>query len=226
MGYALVELWKPWFTAAFAALGIGNQARLAAQNRLRAAFLADFVKLYVDYVKSRDNKLVPKIAEGQIEVQKCLDALDIGVVVIYPPPIIAGSRPPLSMSLGLEALNHDSWMAGIAESLQVACFQGIGEYERRARKALWGILNPLVWLKHLVVEPLIAGPFLLVEKSGFSRQKAESSVTGRVVRLILGLAGTVISLVPLGKTLEDIGVLPTGSIASAIRTVVNMLSRK
>jgi hypothetical protein len=45
VGYALVELWKPWFTAVFAILGIGNQLRLAAQNRLRAAVLADFVRL-------------------------------------------------------------------------------------------------------------------------------------------------------------------------------------
>jgi hypothetical protein len=161
-------LGHPWLTA-ICLLGIGNQIRIVARCSNRIAVLNDFAENYARLLANNDLDMQGKIAVRQVEVQEYLDDIGVGKRTHYPPPLLAAAQPPRILHLALEALNRNLWIDGFPTVLHIAVLQAAGEYSRRLRSALWNALNPLAWANHLVIEPLMNGPFMLASRAGLNR---------------------------------------------------------
>ena len=74
--------------------------------------------------------------------------------------------------------------------------RAVGAYERECRRLLRQSLNPLYWLGMLIVWFLHL-PFKLLSAAGFDAPKAENSVLGKLVKVVLVLVPFIAAIVKI-----------------------------
>lgn len=111
-------------------------------------------------------------------------AIKLGVPIIatsYPAPAVGG--PVISIGL-FYAILKDTSHGGIdKQQIYDALNQTIGECEARLSIEKRRLINPLYWIKELIVA-VIRIPFMLIEASGFDVSKVEDHLFSKIFKIL------------------------------------------
>lgn len=117
----------------------------------------------------------------------------------FPAPMVGGAVIPVNM---FQAVVNDNSYGGIDRQwIYDAISQTIGRCEEVVAAERRNLVNPIYWLKNLVVS-ILRIPFVLIEATGFDVGKVEDHLLGRVFKL-LELAVILYVVFKLGLTKEQ-----------------------
>lgn len=118
------------------------------------------------------------------DVADCFDLMGVPHSITYtPPPIIGG----YVRSIDLIGNIFDLWQFEIQSSHLFDCTdRAIGAYQREGLNLRRKLFNPFYWLGLLLVW-FLRLPFKFLTAAGFNGQKLEGSLTGKIVKVVLGL---------------------------------------
>ncbi len=142
-------------------------------------------KQAIDELSSQD----PSYQEVRANVSKyVLDAMKIGrkhkiplEFKSIPPPMVGGAIIPVNI---FQSVLFDSSYQGVSKQMVVdAIRQTIGSCEKKIKDEFINLINPLSWIKFLIVTVLRI-PFVLIESTGFNVSKVEDHLFGKVFKLI------------------------------------------
>lgn len=123
-----------------------------------------------------------RVAKGVIRAERIATRLGVSIVIIsYPAPAVGG--PVIHQSF-FSAILRDFSHGGQITKQQIhdAIHQTVGECEARISIEKRRLINPLYWIKELIVA-IIRIPFMLIEASGFDVSKVEDHLLGRIFKL-------------------------------------------
>jgi hypothetical protein len=104
--------------------------------------------------------------------------------IYYNPPAITGG---ITGDISLLANIFNLWRFQIPEQeLFDRLDRAIGRYERKERRLYRQMFNPFFWLMWSLSR-ILSTPFQVLTVAGFDGAKAESSLTGKLVKAIMGL---------------------------------------
>jgi hypothetical protein len=144
-----------------------------------------------------------QIVKGVLRANRIASRLRVPAgLVSYPMPAMAGRMPIIDISC-FDAIIRDISYQGVGrQEIYDALNQTLGECEARVALELRHLINPLYWIKELLVF-IIRIPFLLVEASGFDVGKVEDHFLAKAFKLV-EIAVIVYILVRLGLTQQDL----------------------
>lgn len=119
----------------------------------------------------------------------------------YPAPAVGG--PVISVNIFQAILTDTSHVGFERRIIKDAIDQTIGACEDQLGIEVRRLLNPLYWVKELIVA-IIRIPFLLIEASGFDTSKIEDHLFARLFKLLEIIALIYIALYIIGFTKEDL----------------------
>jgi hypothetical protein len=115
---------------------------------------------------------------------------------------LAGQLPIITLSL-FRAIICDTSYTGVNRQLIYdALNQTIGECEARVAVEFRRLINPLYWIKEVLVL-VIRIPFILIEASGFDVSKVEDHLLAKAFKL-LEVVAIIYILIRLGLTKEQL----------------------
>jgi hypothetical protein len=123
-----------------------------------------------------------------------------GIVTVLtwtPPPAVGGYVQNIDLFLNLFSLDRYQVDYRLVTDL---LSRTLGVYERNKTTALWRSINPLTYIG-FAVEWLASLPFRLLGRAGFDGARAEQSLFGRIVKLVieivvvLGSAATILEFI-------------------------------
>jgi len=141
--------------------------------------------------------------------QRDLNRVDLGYFVLYDAPAIGGRGYPHEVtSLAYEPQICAQY--NLNEQDMVLQFErAIGEYLRLRRHAFWNLFNPFWWIREIITV-IVSLPFYLIGLAGFNQQTIESSLGGRLFKLLWGLVIIGASLATIVQFLLNHGWLSFG----------------
>jgi len=118
------------------------------------------------------------------DVLLSFELLAVHHVVIYqPPPLIGG----YVQNVDVIADMFELWTLKIQPHVVFDCVdRAVGSYERESQRLFRGIFNPLYWIGALLVW-LLRLPFRFLTAAGFDGAKIESSLVGKIAKVVLSL---------------------------------------
>jgi len=143
-----------------------------------------------------------RVATGILRAERIAIRLGVPIeAVSCPAPIVGG--PVISQSFFYAILRDFTHGAQIErQMIKDAVNQTVGECETRLSVEKRRLINPLYWIKELVVA-IIRIPFMIIEASGFDVSKVEDHFLGRIFKLFeIGIILYV--LIKLGFEKESI----------------------
>jgi len=143
------------------------------------------------------------VVKGILRANRIASKLRVPVEIrSFPMPALAGSAPILELSC-FDAVIRDISYNGVNRPLvDDALNQTIGECEARVMAEFRHLINPLYWIKELLVF-IIRIPFILIEASGFDVSKVEDHLLAKVFKLI-EIGAIIYILVRLGLTKDQL----------------------
>ena len=151
-----------------------------------------------DYQQARD-----QVVKGVLRANRIASRLGVPAELeCFPMPAMSGRMPIIQLSC-FDAIIRDISYQGVGrQEIYDVLNQTIGECEARVALELRHLINPLYWIKELLVL-VIRIPFLLVEASGFDVSKVEDRFLAKAFKLF-EIAAIVYILVRLGLTQQDL----------------------
>ncbi len=164
---------------------------LPFENRRRLTKIKAFRNLVVEYFNNCEPKMFEAIENDQarklrIDINTSLDeilimvhAAGISTQLLYdPPPVRGGFAGNVDVFLNIFNLPYLQIKPYvICDHLERA----YGIYERNQRAAKLRLINPFFYLGRLL-DYVSELPFAFLGKLGFNRNKAESSILGRIIK--------------------------------------------
>lgn len=142
------------------------------------------------------------VARGVLRAERIATRLGIPVMCqSYPAPVVGGPVIQQSFfSAILRDMTHGSKIE--RQMIKDAINQTIGECEARLSIEKRRLVNPLYWIKEIIVA-IIRIPFMLIEASGFDVSKVEDHFLGRLFK-IFEIGFILYILIKLGFEKESI----------------------
>lgn len=161
-----------------------------ASSRLRE--LISFKESYLEYLAAKDKdteaaqKARSELNRLAMAVDESLEQVGCAVFIAAPPPAVGG--PFVQVHIARELFNvYVRKVLGVGpKQILDMLEQGIGEYERIARRAFLNLFNPFWWLKE-ILSFIVSLPFYLLGISGFDQQRIEQSTAAKVLKLIMAV---------------------------------------
>lgn len=175
---------------------------LVWENKRRLDKLIKFRKLIIEYFRNSRAELVvaERIEEeaaraARVKINRVIDEthsiiLHSGIIPTLrytPPPEVGGYVQKIDVIQNI--FNLGGFQIG-ANPLLDFIDRAIGIYESNHKSALLRTFNPLFYLGW-VLDVISDLPFIAIGKLGFNREKAESSVIGRLVKALFYLITVV-----------------------------------
>jgi len=144
-----------------------------------------------------------RVVKGILRANRIASKLSVPVELeCFPMPVLAGSAPVIKLSC-FDAVIRDISYGGVNRQVVYdALNQTIGECEAHVTDEFRHLINPLYWIKELLVF-IIRIPFILVEASGFDISKVEDHLLAKVFKLI-EIGAIIYILVRLGLTKDQL----------------------
>lgn len=142
-------------------------------------------KQAIDEISSQD----PNYQEVRAKVSKyVLDAMKIGrkhkiplEFKSLPPPMVGGAIIPVNI---FQSVLFDNSYQGVSKQMVVdALSQSIGACEKNIDSEFINLINPLSWIKFLLVS-LLRIPFVMIEATGFNVSKVEDHLFGKLFKFL------------------------------------------
>ena len=186
---------------------------LVWENYRRIEKLVEFRNLVIEYF---NNSRAEWMADGRIEeeaaqvarvkINRIMDEthniiLHSGInptIIWTPPPAVGGYVKNVDLIQNI--FNLYGFQIG-SDTVLDYIDRAIGIYESNHKPSLIRTFNPLFYIG-LVFDAISELPFIAIGKLGFNRQKAESSVTGRLVKGVLYLITVVAAFLTILQLLE------------------------
>ncbi len=155
--------------------------------------IIEFRDLYVRFTKARKSKGSQTVWQLQQEmthlapyVQRDLSQAGMGCIVLQDAPALGGTQYDTEVAL----LAYQPQIAAkynFSEQDMVLHFErAIGEYLRLRIRAFWNLFNPFWWIREILAG-IVSIPFYLIGLAGFNQKTIESSLGGRLFKLLEGL---------------------------------------
>lgn len=181
-----------------------NVRYLSRQDALRGQVL----------MNDKSQKARHEINQLLNDVALSLDLMDVTRIVTWtPPPMIGGYIQQVDLIgniFGLSAFDIPSQT--VFDSLDRA----IGAYENECRKLRRKSFNPFYWMG-IVIVWFLRLPFKLLGAAGFNAAKAEKSLSGKLVKVVMGLAAFTAAILKIADDWSMIRRFLYGSIAALHR---------
>jgi len=125
-----------------------------------------------------------QITKKLLRANRIANNLDVPIIFeSHPMPAFAG-RAPIVRTSCFDAIIRDNSYQGVTHHfIYDALNQTLGECEEQVEKEFWHLINPLYWVKELLVF-IIRIPFMLINASGFAASKVEDHFLAKVFKLI------------------------------------------
>jgi len=152
-----------------------------------------FRDLYVRFTKARKSKSSQTAWQLQQEmthlapyVQRDLNQVGYGYLTLQEAPALGGREQDAEIT---SLAYHPQITAkyNFSELDMVLHFdRAIGEYLRLRIRAFWNLFNPFWWIREILAG-IVSIPFYLIGLAGFNQKTIESSLGGRLFKLLGGL---------------------------------------
>jgi hypothetical protein len=144
-----------------------------------------------------------RVTKGILRVNRIAHRLRVPTEFrAFPMAALAGQLPIITLSL-FRAIICDTSYTGVNRQLIYdALNQTIGECEARVAVEFRRLINPLYWIKEVLVL-VIRIPFILIEASGFDVSKVEDHLLAKAFKL-LEVVAIIYILIRLGLTKEQL----------------------
>jgi hypothetical protein len=180
-----------------------NARRLSALQRFRTDVVTYFSEDAAGRANGRDAQNAREAINRQLDDVRYIVAwAGINPALTYrAPPMVGGYVQNVDVFLNVFRLDH--YYMGLNE-IRDLIDQAIGVYEGNEKAARHRTFNPF-WYIGAALEWFGSLPFRLIGRAGFDREKAESSVAGRTVKLALELIAAAASVIFI---LQAVGLWP------------------
>lgn len=169
------------------------------ENIKRADHLLHFRELAITYYnKDKGDKERSRMNKALNRIKKIVHATEINTRITHmPAPAIGGHIFTFDLldelfNLGRHGI-QPSYLIDILE-------RSMGVYEDDRSRALWRTINPLWWLKRLLVG-VGRFPFFILASMGFNLERLEHSLIGRLIKGSLSLLAAFASLLLIAERL-------------------------
>jgi len=140
-----------------------------------------------------------RVAKGVLRAERIASRLGVPIIFTsFPAPAVGG---PIIEQKVFSAILKDMSHGGLIDNQSIydSLNQTIGECEAMVSVEFRRLINPLYWIKELIVA-IIRIPFMLIEASGFDVSKVEDHFIGRFFKLLeIGLILYVLLRLGIGK---------------------------
>jgi hypothetical protein len=156
-------------------------------DRIRYTLSDEDQNKYRVLVQSKETEyptLREKIAKGFKRASAISFKHDVTFSAVqYPPPMIAGSAPPIPINfyqavlteLGYQPIDHSLTLDALSEM--------IGACEEEVNRQWKHLRNPFYWIIALL-KTIIRLPFIILQLSGFDVAKVEDKLFAKILKLI------------------------------------------
>ena len=170
------------------------------ENRKRAGHLLHFREIAIMYY-NKDKDSSKKRFEMNMainRVKKIVHATEVSTrITRMPAPAIGGHILTFDLLDDLFNLGrYDIQPSYLIDMLE----RSIGVYEDDRSRALWRTINPLWWLKRLLVG-IGRFPFFVLASMGFKLERLEHSLIGRLIKGLFSLLAAFASLLLIADRL-------------------------
>ena len=169
------------------------------ENIKRAHHLLYFRELAITYYnKDKGDEERYKMNKALNRVKKIVHATEVSTrITRMPAPAIGGHVFTIDLLEDLFNLGrHDIPPSYLIDILE----RSIGVYEDDRSRALWRTINPLWWLKRLLVG-VGRFPFFVLASMGFNLDRLEHSSIGKLIKGLLSLLAAFASLLLIAERL-------------------------
>lgn len=152
----------------------------------------DFSRSYIESEEGAKKRV--QINKLVNRVSWVINEAGVSASIYYsPPPISGGFAGHIDLLQNL--FNLESYRISPQQIIDIID-RAIGNYEGDRFNAALRVINPLFWFG-LLLDYIVSLPFKLIGKMGFSEQKAEGSVLGRIIKGVLYLIMVFASLLSI-----------------------------
>ena len=132
------------------------------------------------------------------EVSALVHAADIvPVMTVTPPPAIGGRIQKVHLLMNMFLLDKHQLSPHHVDDVML---RAIGVYQSDTRHSIHRTINPLWWVKMLLMG-IAHAPFSILSAAGFDADRAERSVLGKLVKGLLMVITAVASLLVIADLL-------------------------
>ena len=182
-----------------------NKRRLDKLNEFRNIVLQYFNNSRAEWmIAGRIEEDAAK--EARLKINRIMD--ETHDIIVYsginpsitwtPPPAVGGYVKNVDLIQNI--FNIHQFQIG-ADTVLDFIDRAIGIYQSNQKSAIVRTLNPFFYIG-LIFEAISELPFIAIGKLGFNRQKAESSIIGRLVKGILYLITVIAALLTILQLLD------------------------
>ncbi len=176
------------------------------QARCSLGRIVQFRDLYVKLREARtstDSQTVQQVslemARLASHVQHDFVLVDMGYMTLQDAPLVGGQEHTVELAPLVYNIELATRYNFSERDVVLLLERAIGEYLRLRSRAFWNLFNPLWWIREILAG-IVSIPFYVIGLAGFDQEAIESSLVGRLLKLLAELAiigGAVTAIVQL-----------------------------